>query len=139
MSPAPEVMATGLRAAHARVAPETPLVFNLPAGATKTAWSAVQTRLGLDARPMQIDDNAVVWNLIRYGIRNAKAFADIGYFNNGRGVLVTVSMERDNIMPYSVTHVQRWYVAMVEPVCNNPAPIEPAAPDEPAELVKPAP
>lgn len=120
MAPGPEVMATGLMQAHARVAPDTPLVFNLPAGISQMAWDDVQRRLGPGARAMQPGDK-VVWDLERYGISNTKAFTDIGYWNDGTAVLVTVSMERENILPFKVTHVQRWYVELNTPVCNNPA------------------
>lgn len=119
IAPGPEVMATGLRQAHARVAPDQPLVYNLPADISQLAWNDVQTRLGPDARAMRPGDR-VVWNLERYGINNTRAFAEIGYWNEGKGVLVTVSMERENIGPFRVTHVQRWYVDMSEPRCQNP-------------------
>lgn len=119
MAPGPEVMATGLMQAHARVAPNEPLIYNLPPGVSKMAWDDVQNRLGPKAQAMTPDDK-IVWNLERFGVRNTKAFADIGYWNNGKGILITVSMERDNIAPFKVTHVQRWYVSMNEPTCNNP-------------------
>ena len=125
MAPGPEVMATGLRQAHARVAPESPLVFNLPAGISQMAWDDVQRRIGPDARPMEPGDT-VVWDLERYGISNTKAFTDIGYWNDGTAVLVTTSMERRNIEPFRVTHVQRWYVELQTPVCNNPRFLTPA-------------
>lgn len=136
MAPGPEVMATGLMQAHARVAPNEPLIFNLPHGVTKMAWDDVQDRLGPEAQAMKPGDK-VVWDLERFGVRNTKAFADIGYWNNGKAILVTVSMERDNIAPFKVTHVQRWYVSMHEPVCNNPAynveeDVEPSTTDAPS-------
>lgn len=119
MAPGPEVMSTGLMQAHARVDPGQPLIYNLPAGISKLAWDDVQKRLGPEAQPMKPDDK-IVWNLERYGIDNTRAFADIGYWNNGKAVLITVSMERENIAPFKVTHVQRWYVDMPEPDCQNP-------------------
>lgn len=135
MAPGPEVMATGLLQAHARVAPNEPLVYNLPPGVTKMAWNEVQKRLGPDARAMKPDDK-VVWSLERFGVRNTKAFTDIGYWNNGKGILVTVKMARENIAPFKVTSIQRWYVSMNEPGCNNPAfnateDIEPSSNDAP--------
>jgi len=120
MAPGPEVMATGLMQAHARVAPDEPFNFNLPAGISRTAWNDVQSRLGPKAHPMT-DGDSVVWNLERFGIRNTRAFADIGYWNDGEGILITVSMERDNVAPFKVTHIQRWYVSMEPPVSNAPA------------------
>ena len=33
-------------------------------------------------------------------------------------------MERENISPFKVTHVQRWYVQMNEPECQNPEFVE---------------
>ena len=119
IAPGPEVMATGLGQARARIDPESEFVFNLPPGISQMAWDDVQRRLGPGARPMQPGDE-VVWDLERYGISNTKAFADIGYWNDGSAMLVTVSMERRNIAPFRVTHVQRWYVELQPPVCNNP-------------------
>ena len=119
MAPGPEVMATGLMQAHARVAPDEPFVFNLPAGVSQMAWDDVQMRLGPNARPMQPGDS-VVWNLERFGVRNTKAFADIGYWKDGKGILITVSMERQNVLPFQVTHIQRWYVPMEAPMSHAP-------------------
>lgn len=119
MAPGPEVMSTGLMQAHARVAPGQPLIYNLPAGISQLAWDDVQQRLGPDAQAMKPGDK-IVWSLERYGINNTRAFADIGYWNNGKAVLITVSMERENIGAFKVTHVQRWYVDMSEPDCQNP-------------------
>jgi len=113
-------MSTGLRQAHARVDPDTEFVYNLPAGISQAAWNDVQGRLGIDARPMMPGDT-VVWSIERFGIRNTTAFADIAYWNEGKAVLLTVNMERENIMPFRVTSVQRFYLQMTEPVCNNPA------------------
>ena len=137
MAPGPEVMATGLMQAHARVAPGQPLIFNLPAGISQLAWDDVQNRLGPDAQPMKPGDK-IVWNLERYGVNNTRAFADIGYWNNGKAVLITVSMERENISPFKVTHVQRWYVQMNEPDCQNPEYVEPVGSSTPA-ATEPAP
>lgn len=130
MAPGPEVMATGLMQAHARIAPDSPFVYNLPAGISRMAWDDVQNRLGSNARPMKPGDT-VVWNLERFGIRNTRAFTDIGYWQDGKGVLITVSMERQNIAPFKVTHVQRWYVSMEPPVSN--APTSDAKSDESAD------
>lgn len=120
MAPAPEVMSTGLMQAHARVAPDSDLVFNLPAGISQAAWNDIQNRLGLKARPMQPGDT-VVWSIERFGIRNTKAYTDIAYWNDGKAVLLTVNMERDNISPFQVTSLQRFYLQLQAPVCNNPA------------------
>ena len=120
MAPGPEVMATGLMQAHARIAPDSPFVYNLPPGISRMAWDDVQVRLGADARPMEPGDK-VVWDLQRFGVRNTRAFADIGYWDNGKAVLITVSMERENIAPFKVTHVQRWYVSLTPPESNAPA------------------
>ena len=119
MAPAPEVMATSLRQVHARVSPDTPLVYNLPAGMTATAWKYVQNKLGPDARTM-VDGDKVFLDLQRFGIRNTKAFADISVWNDGVGFLVTVSLERNNVMPFKVNNLQRFYISMSEPRPNTP-------------------
>ena len=119
MAPAPEVMATSLRQVHARVSPDTPLVYNLPEGMTATAWKYVQNKLGPDAREMAAGDK-VFLDLQRFGIRNTKAFADISVWNDGVGFLVTVSLVRDNVMPFKVTNLQRFYITMSEPTVNVP-------------------
>ena len=122
IAPCPEVMATSLRYAHERVAPDTPFIYNLPKGASRKAWRDVQSRLGPRARRM-IPGDTVVWDLERFGIRNTKAFADILYWNNGRSILLTVSLERDNIMPFTLSHIQRFYLdAKSMPVDNYPLP-----------------
>lgn len=123
MAPGPEVMASGLMQAHARIAADSPFVYNLPAGISRMAWDEVQRRLGPSARPMKEGDT-VVWNLERFGIRNTRAFADVGYWKDGKGLLITVSMERENVSPFKVTHVQRWYVSMDPPVSNVPAEVD---------------
>ena len=121
MAPCPEVMATSLREAHNRVAPETPLVYNLPANTSKMAWDDVQSRLGPRARRM-VDGDTLVWDLERFGIRNTKAFSDIGFWNNGKAMLVTISLERQNVMPFKFSHLQRFYIAMNSmPKSNYPA------------------
>ena len=122
MPPCPEVMATSLRFAHERVAPDVPFIYNLPEGASRTAWKDVQSRLGPRARRM-IEGDTVVWDLERFGIRNTKAFADILYWNDGQSILLTVSLERDNIMPFRLSHIQRFYLkAKSMPVDNYPLP-----------------
>jgi hypothetical protein len=119
MAPAPEVMATSLRQVHARVSPDTPLVYNLPSGMTATAWKYVQNKLGPDAREMVAGDK-VFLDLQRFGIRNTRAFADISVWNDDVGFLVTASLERDNVMPFKVTNLQRFYITMSEPTVNIP-------------------
>ena len=119
MAPAPEVMATSLRQVHARVSPDTPLVYNLPAGMTATTWKYVQNRLGPDARVM-VEGDKVFLDLQRFGVRNTRAFADISVWNDGVGFLVTVTLERDNVMPFKVTNLQRFYITMSEPMPNLP-------------------
>ena len=123
MAPAPEVMATSLRQVHARVSPDTPLVYNLPSGMTSTAWKYVQNKLGPQARPM-VDGDKVFLDLQRFGIRNTRAFADISVWNDGAGFLVTASLERNNVMPFKVTNLQRFYITMSEPRPNTPLPGE---------------
>lgn len=118
MAPCPEVMATSLREAHQRVGSTTPLVYNLPAKMSKMTWDDVQSRLGPGARRMTEGD-AVVWNLERFGIRNTTAFSDIVFWNNGKSVLLTVSLERDNVMPFKFSHLQRFYVAGNVPPRSN--------------------
>jgi hypothetical protein len=119
MAPAPEVMATSIRQTHARVSPDTPLIYNLPAGMTQTAWQYVQNKLGPEARPM-VDGDKVFLDLKRFGVRNTKAFADIAVWNDGAGFLVTVSLQRNNVMPFKVTNLQRFYISMTEPKPNYP-------------------
>lgn len=119
MAPAPEVMATSLRQTHARVCPDTPLVYNLPDGMTQTAWQYVQSKLGPDARRM-VEGDKVFLDLQRFGIRNTKAFADISVWNDGTGFLVTVSLERVNVMPFKVMNLQRFYIHLTEPTSNYP-------------------
>ena len=131
MAPSPEVMSTGLLQAHARVAPGQPLIYNLPAGISQLAWDDVQDRLGPDAQAMKPGDK-IIWNLERYGINNTRAFADIGYWNNGKAVLITVSMERENIGAFKVTHVQRWYLDMSKPECQNPVFVDRSGEPKPA-------
>ncbi|MEC8817926.1 MAG: hypothetical protein VX403_00200 [Planctomycetota bacterium] len=122
IAPCPEVMATALKSAHERVAPDVPFIYNLPKGASRKAWKDVQSRLGPRARRM-IEGDTVVWDLERFGIRNTKAFADILYWNDGRSILLTVSLERDNIMPFRLSHIQRFYLkAKSMPVDNYPLP-----------------
>lgn len=123
MAPAPEVMATSLRQVHARVSPDTPLVYNLPSGMTSTAWKYVQNKLGPQARAM-VDGDKVFLDLQRFGIRNTRAFADISVWNDGAGFLVTASLERNNVMPFKVTNLQRFYITMSEPRPNTPLPGE---------------
>jgi hypothetical protein len=118
MAPCPEVMATSLREVHQRVGSTTPLVYNLPAKMSKMAWEDVQSRLGPAARRMTEGDT-VVWNLERFGIRNTTAFSDIAFWNNGKSVLLTVSLERDNVMPFKFSHLQRFYVAGNVPPQSN--------------------
>jgi len=119
MAPSPEVMATSLLEVHSRISSETPLVYNLPGGMTETAWTYVQNRLGPDARVMVDGDNDFL-DLQRFGIRNTSAFADISVWNDGDGFLVTVTLERDNVMPFKVTNLQRFYITMTEPRANAP-------------------
>ena len=122
MAPCPEVMATSLKQAHSRVAPSTPLIYNLPANISRMAWEDVQNRLGPTARRMQ-DGDEVVWDLERFGIRNTTAFSDIAYWNNGKGVLITVSLERENVMPFRFSHLKRYYINMSSmPTSNYPPP-----------------
>jgi hypothetical protein len=122
MAPCPEVMASSLKEAHNRVAPGSPLIYNLPANISRMAWEDVQDRLGPTARRMQEGDE-VVWDLERFGIRNTKAFSDIAYWNNGKGVLVTISLERNNIMPFRFSHLKRYYISMSSmPKSNFPPP-----------------
>ena len=122
MAPCPEVMATSLKQAHSRVAPDTPLVYNLPADVSRMAWEDVQDRLGPTARRMQ-DGDQLVWNLERFGIRNTTAFSDIAYWNNGKAVLISVSLERDNVMPFRFSHLKRFYIDMgTMPSSNYPPP-----------------
>ena len=122
MPPCPEVMATSLRQAHDRVAPDSPLIFNIPAGASRRAWDDVQERLGPDARRMTEGD-VVVWDVERFGIRNTRAFADILYWNDGTSILLTVSLERENILPFRFSHMQRFYVSSkAMPKDNYPSP-----------------
>lgn len=119
MAPAPEVMATSLREVHARVCPDRPLVYNLPAGMTLTAWQYVQRKLGPGARVMVEGDKSFL-DLQRFGIRNTKAFADISVWDDGEGFLVTVSLERNNVMPFKVENLQRFYISMSEPRPHQP-------------------
>ena len=119
MAPAPEVMATSLRQVHARVSPDTPLVYNLPAGMTATTWKYVENKLGPDTRVM-VEGDRVFLDLQRFGVRNTRAFADISVWNDGVGFLVTVTLERDNVMPFKVTNLQRFYISMSEPKPNLP-------------------
>ena len=119
MAPAPEVMATSLRQVHARVSPDTPLIYNLPAGMTATAWKYVENKLGPEARVMAEGDKDFL-DLQRFGVRNTKAFADISVWNDGDGFLVTVTLERDNVMPFKVTNLQRFYISMSQPSPNYP-------------------
>ena len=53
-------------------------------------------------------------------IRSTKAFADIAVWNEDAGFLVTVSLERNNVMPFRVRNLQRFYISMSEPVANYP-------------------
>ena len=119
MAPAPEVMATSLRQVHARVSPDTPLIYNLPAGMTATTWKYVENKLEPDARVM-VEGDRVFLDLQRFGVRNTKAFADISVWKDGVGFLVTVTLERDNVMPFKVTNLQRFYISMSEPSPNHP-------------------
>ena len=129
MAPCPEVMATSLKQAHSRVAPDSPLVYNLPANISRMAWEDVQDRLGPTARRMQ-DGDAVVWDLERFGIRNTRAFSDIAYWNNGKAVLVTVALERQNVMPFRFSHLKRYYISMSSmPKSNYPPPRSGSASD----------
>ena len=122
MPPCPEVMATALRQAHDRVAPDSQFIYNLPPGASRTAWKDVQSRLGPGARRM-LPGDTVVWDVERFGIRNTRAFADILYWNDGRGILLTVSLQRDNLLPFRFSHIQRFYIkADSMPRDNYPAP-----------------
>ena len=122
MAPCPEVMAKSLKEAHSRVAPGAPLIYNLPPKSSRMAWNDVQDRLGPTARRMEEGDS-VVWDLERFGIRNTNAFSDIAYWNNGKAVLVTVSLERDNVMPFRFSHLKRFYISMnAMPKSNYPPP-----------------
>ena len=93
---------------------------------TQTAWQYVQNKLGPDARAM-VEGDKVFLDLKRFGVRNTKAFADIGVWNDGAGFLVTVSLNRDNVMPFRVMNLQRFYISMSEPVPNYPVSLD----DEP--------
>jgi hypothetical protein len=136
MAPAPEVMATSIRQTHARVSPDTPLIYNLPAGMTQTTWQYVQNKLGPDARAM-VEGDKVFLDLKRFGVRNTKAFADIAVWNDDAGFLVTVSLKRNNVMPFRVTNLQRFYISMSEPMANYPVSRadEPVPSDDDADTV----
>lgn len=120
--PIPEVMATSLRYARTRHAPNEPMVFNLPPGVPEWIWVHVQNQLGGDARPMLPSDQ-VAFEVIEVRVNGANAEVDVIYptgVSSGGDLfqLLTVGLTTDPFQSWRPTFERRFRIPVTRPVSN---------------------
>lgn len=127
--PMPDVMAKAIKFAHNRLAPNTPLVWNLPAGGRYELWVRVSHDMPEGASAMTSADQDV-FSIRQVRISGAKAEVDVVYrVANGSGVwaLATVHLCKEG--PFQVfqpSYLQAWAIPVEAPTPNQPAkPIKP--------------
>jgi hypothetical protein len=100
VSPGPEVMAGAIKEAHRLTAPNTDIIFNLPAGLPENTWNRVAFLLPDSARAMEPGDENV-YSVKQLRIQGGSAEVDVIYPERGVYQLMTVkfSMDRRVVLP----------------------------------------
>ncbi|MDA0803782.1 MAG: hypothetical protein O2819_08555 [Planctomycetota bacterium] len=124
--PMPQVMATAIRFAHSEQAPNTPLIWNIPAGARYAVWEKAAQYLPAGAEPMTSVDQSV-FSLRQIRINGGRAQADIVYRSAGVWSMATVHLSKHGPMQvFRADYLQSWTIPVEAPTPNRPAkPIEP--------------
>ncbi len=118
MQPMPNLMADGLKFAHARLAPGTELIYNLPPMTPLQVWRNVGKRLDV-GRPMKPGDT-LEWSVKQVRLTGARAEVDVVYPTEGMYQLATVHFVGSTAQPFLPGMLQLWLIPVDAPVCNTP-------------------
>jgi hypothetical protein len=119
VSPGPEVMAGAIKEAHRLTAPNTDIVFNLPAGLPENTWNRVAFLLPDSARAMEPGDENV-YSVKQLRIQGGSAEVDVIYPERGVYQLMTVKLEGGPVIPWRIQWAYRWVIPATAPVANDP-------------------
>ncbi len=112
-------MAGAIREAHRLTAPNTPLIYNLPAGLPENTWNRVAFLLPDSARSMEPGDDAV-YSVQQLRISGGTAEIDVVYPDRGVFQLMTVKLAGGPLTPWSVAWSYRWMIPAEKPTVNDP-------------------
>jgi len=119
VSPGPEVMAGAIKEAHRLTAPNSELVFNLPAGLPENTWNRVAYLLPDSARAMEPGDEQV-YSVQQLRISGGQAEVDVVYPEGGVYQLMTVKFNGGPLAGWSVAWAYRWRIPAQKPAPNDP-------------------
>jgi len=119
VSPGPEVMAAAIKEAHRVTAPNSELVFNLPAGLAENTWNRVAYLLPEKARAMEPGDE-FVYSVKQIRIMGGTAEVDVVYPEKGVYQLMTVKVNGGPLAGWSVAWAYRWLLPEQKPTPNDP-------------------
>ena len=119
VSPGPEVMAGAIKEAHRLTAPNTDIVFNLPAGLPENTWNRVAYLLPESARAMEPGDESV-YSVKQIRIQGGTAEVDVVYPDSGVYQLMTVKFNGGPLAGWSVAWAYRWMIPSEKPTPNDP-------------------
>jgi hypothetical protein len=118
--PMPQVVVDSLKYAHAQIAKDSPLVYNLPEEMNPPAFAAFERGLA-PGKPMCPGDTNV-WTVRKVRIDGSNAQVDIEYpSRDGFYQTVTVHMRGASAgIDYKPAYLQYWKVPVKEPHCQQP-------------------
>ena len=118
--PLPQVVVSALNYAHTEIAPNSPLVFNLPTEMNVAAFPTFERGLA-PGKPMCPGDTHV-WTVRKVRIDGSKAQVDIEYpSRDGFYQSVTVHLNgATGGIDYRPAYLQYWKVPVKDPVCQQP-------------------
>ena len=118
--PLPQVVIASLNYAHTEIAPNTPLVYNLPQEMNIAAWGTFERGLA-PGKPMCPGDTHV-WTVRKVRIDGSKAQVDIE-FPSRDGFYQSVTVHLNGAtggFDYKPAYLQYWKVPVKDPVCQQP-------------------
>jgi hypothetical protein len=119
VSPGPEVMAGAIKEAHRLTAPNTDIIFNLPAGLPENTWNRVAFLLPDSARAMEPGDENV-YSVKQLRIQGGSAEVDVIYPERGVYQLMTVKFSGGPLTAWTVAWSYRWLIPSEKPTPNDP-------------------
>jgi hypothetical protein len=119
--PCSQIMASGLRYAHQRLAPATQtLIFNLPPNTPEGVWLDIGKRLGDGARAMTESDTSCM-TLQQIRLNGGKAEVDVVYLTTeGVWQMATVHLDGYFGAEFKPVFLQRWLIPVDKPAYNPP-------------------
>jgi hypothetical protein len=118
--PLPQVVISALKYAHAQIAKDAPLVYNLPEQINEPAFATFERGLA-PGKPMCPGDTNV-WTVRSARIDGSKAQVDVEYpSRDGFYQTVTVHLQgASGGFDYKPAYLQYWKVPVKEPACQQP-------------------